>query len=66
LIKEDLPIGSTAKGYFLINNQEEFDISIESIDGRIEGLIKRKEAITRGWEKRKEIRKGDKINYPKN
>jgi len=64
LINEDLPIGSTAKGYFLIDTQDEFNMAIESINGRIDGLTKRKEAITRGWEKRTKMRKKN-INYPK-
>lgn len=64
VINEDLPIGSTVKGYFLINTQAEFNMAIESIDSRIDGLTKRKEAIIRGWEKRTKMRKKN-INYPK-
>ena len=60
-----LPIGSYHYGYFLINTQDELDKSINAIDKRIQGLLRRKEAIIFGWEERKKIRVSENINYPK-
>lgn len=65
ILRHSLPIGSDAKGYFLINNQVEFDYCVNGIDKRINGLIMRKKAITIGWEKRKKMRTSNGINYPK-
>ncbi|MGD0341802.1 MAG: hypothetical protein ABSA76_08875 [Bacteroidales bacterium] len=65
LLQYKLPIGSNAKGYFLINSQEEFESSIKEIDKRIDGLLKRKDAITIGWDQRKRKRTIENLNYPK-
>jgi hypothetical protein len=57
VIENDFPIGSTPNsGYFLIDNEQEYQKTIDNLKARSQGLQRRISAITRGWERRIESR----------
>jgi len=65
LINNELPIGSIPNsGYFLIHNEQEYKEVIANLEDRMQGLRRRIEAITRGWEQRKASRAAGR-NWPK-
>ena len=64
IISNELPIGSTNAGYFLIRTEQEYEKTIANFEGRIRGLQRRIDAIARGWEQRKTSRI-DGGNWPK-
>ena len=45
-------IGSTSKGYFIIETQSEFDEYIASLEGRIAGINTRIEKLNENWSDR--------------
>jgi hypothetical protein len=65
VIENEFPIGSIPRtGYFLINTEEEYQETIDDLKARAQGLQRRIEAITRGWERRKASR-SEGGNWPK-
>jgi hypothetical protein len=58
----NLPIGSTASGYFLIDSQYEFDRVLAFLGKRLTN--EREQALNEGWRLRQESRQNDE-NWPK-
>lgn len=65
ILRDGYPIGSIPDaGYFLINTEQEYQKTVSNLEARAQGLQHRIEAITRGWEQRKESRASG-GNWPK-
>jgi len=65
IINDELPIGSIPDvGYFLIHTEQEYQEAITNLEARAQGLKRRIEAVTRGWERRKASRAAGE-NWPK-
>ena len=65
IVNHEIPVGSTPQdGYFLIDNEEELDETINSLQQRIEGLQNRINGLRRGWQRRQDSRLGG-GNWPK-
>ncbi len=47
--KYKLPLAANNKGYYLIENETEYEEYIASLDGRIEGINRRKDIISRNF-----------------
>lgn len=50
---EDIPIGSGHRGYWLIDSDAECAAVLDSIDEKIATYKKKRDAIERGWNRRK-------------
>ena len=64
ILEKGWPIGSSNKGYFLINSPEELEAVVASLKQREEGLKKRIAALEGGWKERKKS-KDSGGNWPK-
>ena|SRR4030042_3294788 len=64
IVNHEMPIGSTPRGYFLINTEEELTEAINNQQQRIEGIKKRINGLRRGWQRRQESRASG-GNWPK-
>jgi hypothetical protein len=64
IINEEIPIGSTPQGFFLINTEDELIEVVKGLEGRINGLQKRIDALKSGWERRLKSRNSG-GNWPK-
>ncbi len=47
--KYELPLAASNKGYYLIDNETEYKEYMASLDSRIEGIIRRKDIISRNF-----------------
>lgn len=56
ILQNKWPIGSSNKGYFLINSRAELDSVVDSLEGRKDGLQKRIDALKKGWDDREQSR----------
>lgn len=64
IVNDKYPIGSGSAGYFLIDSQDELDEVVRSLEGRIQGLRNRIDALKEGWGMRERSR-ADGGNRPK-
>jgi hypothetical protein len=64
ILNDKYPIGSANNGYFLIDSEAELDDVVDSLEGRIQGLRNRIDALREGWRKRVRSR-ADGNNWPK-
>tara|TARA_B100000614_G_C14185462_1_gene343213 strand:+ start:205 stop:537 length:333 start_codon:yes stop_codon:yes gene_type:complete len=64
IIEQNIPIGSTSNGYFLINDESEMDRVIGGLKSRILGLQNRIECLKKGWRDRQLSRQKN-GNWPK-
>ena len=44
-----LPVAASARGYYVIESTDELEEYLESLDGRIAGIQKRKRLVARAW-----------------
>jgi hypothetical protein len=49
IFEKHVPIGACTFGYFIIENEEEFQEYINDLYGRMEGIKKRIKSLTMGW-----------------
>lgn len=50
----NIPVGSSSKaGYWLIDSDAEFQEVIDRLNATIETYVAKRDALTRGWQKRK-------------
>ena len=45
----NLPLAASNRGYYLIDNETEYEEYMASLDGRIEGINRRKDIISRNY-----------------
>ena len=64
ILNDKYPIGSASTGYFLIDSEDELDDVVSSLEGRIQGLRNRIDALMEGWHRRVRSR-ADGGNWPK-
>lgn len=64
ILNHDYPIGSNSQGYFLIDNQNELNEVVQSLQRRIQGIQNRIAALQRGWQRRNQSRLNGN-NWPK-
>jgi hypothetical protein len=65
IVSRDYPIGSLPRsGYFLIDTEEELNEVLGNLHGRIDGLQRRIDALSRGWQRRQDSRASG-GNWPK-
>ncbi len=54
IVQDGIPIGSTSyHGYWLIDSDAECKAVLDSLDARIATYTKKRDAIKRGWDRRK-------------
>lgn len=44
-----LPVAASSRGYYVIESTNELEEYLESLDGRIAGIQKRKQLVARAW-----------------